>query len=60
MYHCAENMFIKLTVLVTPIKLHVKMFLIKLSNDIIQLNLVNRKPQDYNVAIKYIKTFMLL
>ena len=28
MYHCAENVFIKLTILVTPIKLYTKMFLI--------------------------------
>ena len=27
MYHCAKNTFIKLTILVKPIKLHIKMFL---------------------------------
>ena len=44
MHHCAENVCIKLTILVTPIKLHTKIFLIS-------LDLVNRKPQGRNRTI---------
>ena len=61
MHHCAKNVIIKLTITVAPIKLYTKISAAcKLRNNLIQLDLVNRNPQDRNGTIKYKEHFTLL
>ena len=57
MHDCAKNMFIKLTILATPNKTIYWIVPYKLRNELIQLDLVNHKPQGGNRTIKYKKPF---